>query len=151
MEFSVELDKVPFEGVTENYGALVNTAFRLFANGVVNNAKEWITPGKSGLNNRTGALRDSIKLASFTQFAPGAGATAVITAGNGKVAYAAAHEYGVIIRPKSGQYLTFFVSGRWVRVRQVTIPARPYLYPAYEELTPKFNQYLQDAIDRYNK
>jgi phage gpG-like protein len=151
IDLQVELDKVPFAGVTENYGALVNTAFRLFAKDVVANAKEWITPGKSGLNNRTGALKASIKLASFTQFSPNSGATAVITAGNQKVPYGAIHEYGGVIRPKAGQYLTFQVNGRWVRVRQVTIPARPYLKPAYEEVTPKFNEYLQDAIDRYNK
>lgn len=151
MELKMELDTVPFAGVTENFGALVNTAFRLFAKDVVANSKEWITPGKSGLNNRTGKLKASIKLASFVQFSPNAGATAVITAGNARTPYSSIHEYGGVIRPKSGQYLTFQVNGRWVSVREVRIPARPYLRPAYDELTPKFNNYLQDAIDRYHK
>lgn len=147
-EFEAKLDEVPFLKTYENFNAILNTAFRGFSQGVVARSKEWIVPTKSGLNNRTGNLRDSIRLAKFSQFSPNSGATAVITAGNSRVPYSAIHEYGGVIRPTKGQYLTFQVSGRFVSVRQVTIPARPYLAPAFKEMIPEFDNYLQDALDR---
>lgn len=48
--------------------------------------------------------------------------------------YAAIHEFGGVIRAKGGGKLTFEVEpGVWRSVRQVTIPARPYLRPALDE------------------
>lgn len=42
--------------------------------------------------------------------------------------YAAPHQFGAVIRPKRAKTLRFqLASGRFVSVRQVTIPARPYL------------------------
>ena len=43
------------------------------------------------------------------------------------VIYAAIHQFGGTILPKAGAYLSFRVGGRFVRVRQVTMPARPFL------------------------
>lgn len=42
--------------------------------------------------------------------------------------YAAIHQFGGTIKPKNGKYLTFKGSGsRFVRVKQVIIPARPFM------------------------
>ena len=43
------------------------------------------------------------------------------------VLYAAIHQFGGTIKAVAGPFLTFRVGGRWVRKRQVTIPARPFL------------------------
>lgn len=43
------------------------------------------------------------------------------------VEYAAIHQFGGEIEPKSGGLLTFQIGGRWVSSRGVTIPARPFL------------------------
>jgi phage gpG-like protein len=40
--------------------------------------------------------------------------------------YAAIHQFGGIIRPKSGGRLKFQVNGQWFSAKQVTIPARPF-------------------------
>ena len=49
-----------------------------------------------------------------------------VVIGSNKI-YAAVHQFGATITPKSGQYLTFWMGGRLVKARSVTIPARPYL------------------------
>jgi phage gpG-like protein len=50
------------------------------------------------------------------------------------VVYAAIHEFGGTITPKTGKYLRFKnQDGREVFVRSVEIPARPYVKPSIEE------------------
>ena len=68
-----------------------------------------------------------------------------------KIPYARIQEYGGTIRAKGGGFLTFKTSdGRWVRVRQVTIPARPYLRPAFDamkgEAVAEFAAAIRDQI-----
>lgn len=46
------------------------------------------------------------------------------------VAYAAIHEFGGIIRPKTASALKFKVKDVWVITGQVTMPERSYLRPA---------------------
>lgn len=41
--------------------------------------------------------------------------------------YAHVHQFGATIKPVRGRFLRFFVEGRPVFVKQVTIPARPFL------------------------
>lgn len=41
--------------------------------------------------------------------------------------YAAIHQFGGVIKPKNARALVFELGGHLVRVRSVTIPARPYL------------------------
>jgi len=41
--------------------------------------------------------------------------------------YAAIHQLGGIIRPKTAQALRFFIGDREIFVQQVKIPARPFL------------------------
>ncbi len=48
--------------------------------------------------------------------------------------YGAIHQFGGVIRPKSGKYLTFRIGDRWVRKKEVTIPPRPYLVVQAEDM-----------------
>jgi phage virion morphogenesis protein len=65
----------------------------------------------------SGGLQGSIT------FDTGANSVAI---GSGKI-YAAVHQFGAIIRPKSKKALVFRMGGALVFAKQVTIPARPYL------------------------
>jgi len=53
--------------------------------------------------------------------------------------YARIHEYGGKIVAKNGPYLKFQFKAdkRWVSVKSVTIPARPFLTPAVTEPEPR--------------
>lgn len=46
--------------------------------------------------------------------------------------YSAIHEFGGTIRPKNAQFLHFFVGGTEVFTKEVEIPARPYMRPAWQ-------------------
>lgn len=41
--------------------------------------------------------------------------------------YAAIHQFGGVIKPKNGKYLTFPIGDSWVKVKSVTIEKREYL------------------------
>lgn len=43
------------------------------------------------------------------------------------VEYAATHQFGAVIKPKKGKYLTFKIGDRFVKKTSVVIPARPFL------------------------
>jgi len=141
----LELDRIPFINAQENMVAVTNTAFRLLTRDIVKEAKGNI--GVNGLINRSGGLKDSIRVSAYFQFAPSTGGSATITAGNSRVPGARIHETGGIIRPKNGEYLHFKVAGNWRRARQVTMPARPYLKPAADKKVAQFDSYIQSAID----
>lgn len=65
-------------------------------------------------------LQDSITRDSGEDFAEWGSDTSVT--------YAAIHQFGGVIRPKNKPYLTFKVpGGGFRRVKQVTIPARPFV------------------------
>ena len=53
-------------------------------------------------------------------------AASSVEVGSGKI-YAAIHQFGGTILPKSGGRLVFRMGNRIVQARSVTIPARPYL------------------------
>jgi HK97 gp10 family phage protein len=46
--------------------------------------------------------------------------------------YAAIHEYGGDIVPRNARALVFEIDGEVIVTQRVTIPARPYLRPAYD-------------------
>lgn len=77
------------------------------------------------LNVITGRLRGSIsgKVVGSDTLEFGAGSN---------VKYARIHEFGGTIKAKNAPWLTFPVGGRWARVKQVEIPARPYVKPSIE-------------------
>jgi phage virion morphogenesis protein len=43
------------------------------------------------------------------------------------VKYAATLHFGAVIKPVNGNYLTFKIGARWAKVKQVVLPARPFL------------------------
>ena len=78
------------------------------------------------LNVRSGALRRSITH-RVTRL-PGGWQGQVGT----NLIYAPVHEFGATIRAKHSAYLRFKAGGSWHSVREVTIPARPFMRPALE-------------------
>lgn len=75
------------------------------------------------------------------------------------VAYARAREFGskaYIIKPKKAKFLRFKGrDGNWVFVKKVNYPAgrgkKPYLIPAFEEVTPKFESDIERILSSYAK
>jgi hypothetical protein len=74
-----------------------------------------------------------------------------------KLRYAIVHEIGMTIRPKHGPYLVFPVGphvsgakrgGPFVRVKQVTIPARPVWAEAAKTIEPAVDKRFEEALER---
>ncbi len=83
------------------------------------------------LNRRTGRLAGSISSAQRIE-----GQDVVGMVGS-NLKYARIHELGGVIRPKNFKYLHFFVKGKEVFAKKVTIPKRPYIMPSIEESSKK--------------
>lgn len=80
--------------------------------------------GKSGnLNVRTGNLRRSIVASS----------KGLEGSLESNTEYSAIHEFGGTIKPRKSKYLKFVIGGQWKSVKQVIMPARPFLMPAFED------------------
>jgi len=63
--------------------------------------------------------------------------------------YAAIHQLGGVIKPKTGKALRFFSGGRWWTAKQVRIPARPYFpFTPSGEVAPQFKDRIQKIIDK---
>jgi len=92
------------------------------------------------LKVRTGRLRSSV-----TSRVESAGGDIVGRVGS-NVVYAPVHEYGAVITPKRGKYLTFQVDGHWVRVRSVRIPRRPIWEPTLKENQEKIRSLFRTAF-----
>jgi phage gpG-like protein len=66
--------------------------------------------------------------------------------------YAAIHEFGGTIRPKTKKYLKFKAGGRWYSANQVTIPERPYLRPSLEKKRKAvLNLILRKLLEGYKR
>jgi len=57
--------------------------------------------------------------------------------------YAGVQEYGASIQATKANYLKFRVQGRWVQVKRVEIPARPYLRPGRDAALKALPDLLQ--------
>ena len=62
------------------------------------------------------------------------------------VIYAAIHEFGGVITAKNKPMLVFKINGQWIRKRSVTIPARPYLRPAFDSHKNKAVDKVGDVL-----
>jgi phage gpG-like protein len=147
MNLEVSIDRIPFVNLNDKYASLVDKAFKEFSYDIVNEARNNILLGTSGLRSRSGNLVKSIVVNHKQNFNRGGQAFFTLAAGNSRVPYAAIHEYGGVVRPAKGKYLTFNVNQRWVRVTQVVIPPRPYLTPAVNKFRNTFDSYIQDQFD----
>lgn len=97
-----------------------------------------LTPGGSGPNSRSGALRRSLE---WRIYKDGDGYRGQFYSTS---PYAAVHEHGAVIQAKRSEYLKFRVQGQWVQKRSVRIPARPFLAPAFEQSL----EYVEDLLWR---
>jgi hypothetical protein len=94
--------------------------------------------------NQTGVLEGGISIQTFAQ-REGEGVRG--TWGVFDVAYALAQELGAIIRPVKAKALAIPQPGGGVRfVKQVTIPARPYLRPAADAFYPRLAANIKKAV-----
>jgi HK97 gp10 family phage protein len=74
----------------------------------------------------TGRLRASVVTQALSH--------KTVVVGVQNLVYAAIHEFGGVIKPKNGSYLRFKTKdGNWVTTKEVTMPARPYMRPAFYE------------------
>ena len=73
--------------------------------------------GSAATLKKHGALWQSIRITEITNTS--------VTVGSDRK-YAAIHQLGGEIRPKSAKALRFFSGGRWWTVKKVTMPARPF-------------------------
>ena len=62
--------------------------------------------------------------------------------------YAMVHEHGAVIQAKKGSYLKFKVQGRWVQVKRVVIPARPYLRHGMDEAAGQLEKFITQGIEK---
>lgn len=98
--------------------------------------KSFGTSGKPKV--RTGALRRSIqgRVVNNTEGRIGS-----------NLIYAPVMEFGALIKARRAKYLTFKVDGQWRKVKQVTIPARPFFYPTIEENVQKVGNIILNRIE----
>jgi phage gpG-like protein len=91
----------------------------------------------------TGRLRQSIKSRVETRFGD------VVTGSIGSnLVYATTIEYGNVIKPRRGEYLTFKVGGQWVKLKQAIIPEYPFLRPAIENNLRRFGDIIGREIEK---
>lgn len=94
--------------------------------------------------NQTGILEGGISIQTLAR-AEGQGVRG--TWGVFDVAYALAHELGAVIKPKNRKALRFGKPGGGdIIVKQVTIPARPYLRPAADAFYPRLAANIKKAV-----
>ena len=111
------------KGLLDNIGAsLVASTEHRFETGTGVDGSPWpesiraqLTGGKTLVD--TGRLRGSITH----------NATARMVEVGTNVIYAAIHQFGGDIVPKTAKALRFKVGGKWAMTKKVTIPARPFL------------------------
>ena len=103
-------------------------------------AKQNLTRGRPFLNRGTGRLLSETKAV----LKPGSGEV-TIALETSKVGYV--HQSGALILPTRGKYLKFRVAGRFVQVRRVVIPARPWMSDALERAGARMPTRLRQALD----
>lgn len=88
------------------------------------------------LKRKTGRLAGSIDREEFTV---GGGVVGRI---GSNVKYARIHELGGTIKAKNVPYLRFYVDGHWVSIKEVKIPARPYIMSSLNESVKRIGDIL---------
>ena len=85
----------------------------------------------------TGRLRNSISYQATAD---------EVTVGT-NVKYAAVHQFGAVIKPKTAKALVFKAGGQTIFARKVTVPARPFM-PIGKPLPESWEQGVKDTITR---
>jgi phage virion morphogenesis protein len=106
---------------------LVASTVRRFATNVAPDGAAWpkLNPVYDAFRRAGPMLVQSTALRGSITFGTAAGEVRV----GSNMIYAAVHQFGAVIKPVKAKALTFRLggSGPLIRVRSVTIPARPYL------------------------
>ncbi len=63
--------------------------------------------------------------------------------------YAAAHQFGAVIKPKNASHLFFRIGGRLIKADSVTLPARPFLGIS-EQDEAMVSETVFDFVERYS-
>jgi len=92
---------------------------------------------------QTGGMTNSIIVES-QRHKDGAEATAKV-----QKIYARIQEFGGTIRPRKAKLLHFFVDGKEIFAKKVTLPARPYLKPAIDDNKPEIIKAMADVAETY--
>lgn len=104
---------------------LVGSTHRRFVSQSAPGGQKWapLNPGYKPMKRNSRILTESGRLRDSINSRPGREAVRVGT----NVAYAAVHQFGATIRPKSASHLVFRLASGLVMAKSVTIPARPFL------------------------
>lgn len=70
------------------------------------------------------------------------------TVGPRTVVYRFIHEFGGIITPKRARLLRFEIDGKVIFAKRVTIPARPYMRPAYDSKRRAAQEAMRKQVDK---
>ena len=64
--------------------------------------------------------------------------------------HAAVMEKGAKINPVKGEYLFFKIDGQWKKVKGVSIPARPFVKPAFDNVynSANMNELIKTELDK---
>ncbi|PDT05711.1 phage virion morphogenesis protein [Rhizobium chutanense] len=97
------------------------------------------TKRNSRILTESGRLRDSINSQASND---------EVRVGTNTI-YAAAHQFGAEIKPKTASHLFFRIGGNMIMVDSVTLPARPFLGISDEDET-SIAEIVFDFVDRYS-
>jgi len=64
------------------------------------------------------------------------------------VIYAAAHQFGAVIKPRSASHLWFRIGGRLIKADSVTLPERPFLGISHDDEV-MIAEIVFDFVERY--
>ncbi|MBD8554910.1 phage virion morphogenesis protein [Rhizobium sp. CFBP 8762] len=96
------------------------------------------TKRNSRILTESGRLRDSINRQAGNDY---------VRVGT-NVVYAAIHQFGGTIKPKTGTHLHFRIGGQSVMVKSVTLPARPFLGISTDDTT-MIAETVYDFLERH--
>ena len=129
----------------DDIGAAMVTSTQLrFEDGEAPDGSKW-TPSIRAREEGGKTLVDSSHL--MDSITHSASATQVEWGTN--VLYAAVHQLGKTIKPKTQPYLRFKIGDRWSLKKQVTIPARPFVGLSDEDkdvIRERVTGYLREAV-----
>lgn len=151
LQYEVKVDKKEFDRKTrkliEKTPKLNRLILGRLSEAVISESVRNYLSGQA-LHRRTGTLVKSLNHRLLNDWTAEIGTN---------VRYAAIHEFGGVIRPKTANFLKFQVEdGSWVYTKKVTMPQRPYLAPALQKvfssglsqriMNRAVNEYLVDRV-----
>ena len=136
--------KAKLKGLSDALRTKLGAAAKRGAVKVQKKAWENITEKFQRGTHRTGDLKNYIKAEQTSQVAAVVGTDLV---------YAAIHEFGGTIVPRTAKALVFQTrDGNWVRTQKVRIPKRPYLYPAADserdKIIAEFTELIETELEK---